>query len=176
MDNGSLIAGIKNGNDKIIEDIYLKYRDEFIVWLNKYYKSDFDEASDVYQLLMVQFYENIMSGRLVELTSDIKTYLYGIGKNKIRELRESSARELSFNLESDISTEEVLIQEGKMNRVEQALDELGEACKRLLELYYYQKRSVAEITVTLEYKNADTTKNLKYKCLGRLRKIYANIV
>ena len=33
-----------------------------------------------------------------------------------------------------------------------------------------------DIAETLNYKNAATAKNLKYKCLNRLRKIYENTV
>ena len=174
-DNKSVISQIRNGDQKVLETIYLTYRDEFIVWLNKYYKSDFEEASDVFQQLMIQFYENIISGRLEVLTSNIKTYLFGIGKNKIRELRESSSRTLNLVLPTEEPTEQVLWKEMKLERVEKALEEIGEACKRLLDLYYYHKKNMEEITLLLGYKNPATTKNLKYKCLGRLRKIYANI-
>jgi len=56
--------------------------------------------------------------------------------------------------------------------VERCLHLLGDPCKSLLELYYYKRLSMAEITEAMEYKNVDTTKNLKYKCIKRLRKLF----
>ncbi|MBK6498767.1 MAG: hypothetical protein IPG00_11645 [Saprospiraceae bacterium] len=53
-----------------------------------------------------------------------------------------------------------------------ALFKLGEPCKSLLELSYYQQMKLDDITLLLGYKNNDTTKNLKYKCMKRLQKIF----
>ena len=96
-----------------------------------------------------------------------------IGKNKIRELRDSGRRfrdmQDRYELTDDEDKEEM---EVLFEQVESSLEKLGDPCKRLLELYYYYKKSLLEIAETLEYKNSDTVKNLKYKCLGRLRKLY----
>lgn len=173
MNGQSLLESVAQGDFKAFEEAYLSYRDEFIVWANKNYYCDFEESRDIYQATVIQFYENVRSGRLTQLTSDLKTYLFAIGKNKIREQRESGKRfrEMQNQYEpeegEDKEEREVLYE-----KAEEALDRLGDPCKRLLELYYYYKKSLAEIAETLAYKNTDTVKNLKYKCLGRLRKAY----
>ena len=38
--------------------------------------------------------------------------------------------------------------------------------------YYIHDKRMDEITAMMGYKNADTTKNQKYKCLKRLQHIY----
>ena len=43
-----------------------------------------------------------------------------------------------------------------------------------LEAYYYKKSSMQQICLSMGYKNADTAKNLKYKCLQRLKKMMDN--
>ena len=171
MNGQELIEAINRGDQKAFERAYLAYRDEFITWANKNYYCDFEEGRDVYQATVVQFYENVRSGKLTQLTSDLKTYLFAIGKNKIRELRDSGRRfrEMQERYEP-LEEEDKVAREAQLEGVELALEKLGDPCKRLLELYYYYKKSLAEITVILAYKNADTVKNLKYKCLGRLRK------
>lgn len=172
MENRLLIARIKEGDDQVIQKVYNTYRDEFIVWANKYHHCDFEEAKEVYQICMVQLYENIVNGKLTVLTSNLKTYLFGIGKNKIREIRSFNAKKITEIGGEDTTTEDRLLHESILDKVEEALNHLGDPCKKLLELFYYQKMSLVQITDLLDYKNTDTTKSLKYKCLGRLRRIY----
>jgi RNA polymerase sigma-70 factor (ECF subfamily) len=161
------------GDLKGFEQAYLSYRDEFIMWANKNYYCDFEEARDVYQATVIQFYENVQSGKLTKLTSDLKTYLFAIGKNKIRELRDSGRRFREMQDRYEVTEDEDKVEkEVLFEQLESSLEALGNPCKRMLELYYYYKKSLTEIAETLEYKNSDTVKNLKYKCLGRLRKLY----
>jgi DNA-directed RNA polymerase specialized sigma24 family protein len=58
--------------------------------------------------------------------------------------------------------------------VESCLGQVGEPAKTILELYYYHGMSMEEIAQKLNYKNADTAKNLKYKSLIKLKKIFQN--
>ena len=174
MNGQDLLESIAQGDLSGFETAYVSYRDEFIMWANKNYYCDFDEARDIYQATVIQFYENVRSGKLTTLTSDLKTYLFAIGKNKIREQRQAGQRfrDMQSRYEAPDETDDKAEREALYLKVEGSLTELGDPCKRLLELYYYYKKSLAEIAETLSYKNTDTVKNLKYKCLGRLRKVY----
>lgn len=173
MNGQNLLESIAQGDLTGFEQAYLSYRDEFIMWANKNYYCDFEESRDVYQATVIQFYENVQSGKLTRLTSDLKTYLFAIGKNKIRELRDSGRRFREMQDRYEVhEDEDKVAKEAQFELVEASLERLGDPCKRLLELYYYYKKSLAEIAETLAYKNTDTVKNLKYKCLGRLRKLY----
>ncbi len=174
MIDQNLLEPMTQGDLTGFEQAYLSYRDEFIMWANKNYYCDFEEARDVYQATVIQFYENVQSGKLTRLTSDLKTYLFAIGKNKIRELRDSGRRfrEMQDRYEGPEEDEDKVEKELLFEQLESSLTKLGDPCKRLLELYYYYKKNLTEIAETLEYKNADTVKNLKYKCLVRLRKLY----
>ena len=52
------------------------------------------------------------------------------------------------------------------------LEKLGDPCKSILELFYYHKMSMEDIQQHAGYKNSATAKNIKYKCLRRLRKLF----
>ncbi|MDN5201741.1 sigma-70 family RNA polymerase sigma factor [Fulvivirgaceae bacterium BMA10] len=179
MSENSVIESIKSGDEAELGKIYQKYRMEFISWVVKNYSCTIDEAKDVYQLAIVIFYENIISGRLVEMTSSIKSYLFAIGKNKMLE-QKKLANKYTYNLdgtmnmihEEEDSKEMAEKEEKTFKMVENCLNLLGDPCKKLLELYYYQRKSMPEITEILGYKNADTAKNQKYKCMKRLKKIF----
>ena len=177
MSENDVIARIKSGDEQLLGSIYQKYRQEFISWLIRNYSCNVEEAKEVYQLAIMIFYENIINERLTTMTSSIKSYLFAIGKNKMLE-------QLKFNnrfthnmdgtlnlLNDDQSIEEVEEKESTLQLVEQCLHLLGEPCSSLLSLYYYHRKSMVEIAEQLGYKNTDTTKNQKYKCMKRLKKL-----
>ncbi len=163
--------------------VYQEHRSEFINWTLARYSIDRQEARDIYQNTILIFYENILTGKLVSLNSTLKTYLFAIGRNKIREyLRDRSrlvsppdkpdaygaAREESTSDGSDNDTD--LEQDYRAELFRQCLDNLGEPCKGVLVAYYYHKLSMTEIAEQFGYKNESTAKNSKYKCLQRLKK------
>ena len=135
-----------------------------------------EEAKDMYAVAVTIFYDNIMAGKLTTLTVKPLSYLLGIGQNLVK----AWARQQK-NARVDI--EKVLIQhiveespvpdtyEQKLKLVIQKLAELGEACKAILELFYFERRSIPEITQALDFANVNTTKSRKYKCNQRLKKL-----
>lgn len=173
----NLIDKIKAGDTKELGIIYVKFREEFISWLIKTYKCKRDDAEEHYQFVILTIYENIIDGRLVKLTSSIKTYLFSIGKYRLLETSKKSNRiaykideehfEYENSVEKDFEQEEKLIK-----LAESLLVELGDPCKTLLRMFYYQKKSMEFITQKLGYKNSTTAKNSKYKCLQRLRQLF----
>ena len=172
----AVIDKIKSGDEDQLAAIYKEHRSEFLFWVTKYYRCDLEEAKDAYQFSILTFYENIANNKLVTLRSSIKTYIFAIGKNKILEKKKGDTRYARDYDEIDIPMEEVSeeVQEKEMDLTlaEQCLEQLGDPCKSMLELYYYNKMSMEEITITLNYKNANTAKNLKYKCMNRLKRLF----
>lgn len=177
MDEAVIIEEIKNGNNNQLAMIYLEYRSEFIAWISSNYSCSREEARDVYQVSILTLHENILNNKLQKLQSSIKTYLFAIGKNKFLEFRKSSSRisndvdSPTINLEQ-VSSWEYDEKERKLQTTEESLEKLGDPCKSLLELYYFHGMSMDEIAEKLSYKNRATAKNLKCKCLARLRKIF----
>lgn len=64
----------------------------------------------------------------------------------------------------------------KLKGMEKSLGILGDPCRKILELYYYHKKNMKEIADVAGLKNPETAKNMKYKCLKRLRTICQNEV
>ena len=48
------------------------------------------------------------------------------------------------------------------------LNKLGESCRKILELFYYENLSMKEIVSHLHYENEQVVRNKKYKCLQQL--------
>jgi RNA polymerase sigma-70 factor (ECF subfamily) len=118
-----------------------------------------------------------MNGKLSELQSSLKTYLFGIGKNLVmHEYRKNIKRErvkAEYILEAHISdtAQEKLAEDVDLALVRRCFERIGDPCHRLLELFYFFQKSMEEISLELGYKNPETAKNQKYKCMERLRKL-----
>lgn len=176
MNGDSVIEMIKNGDKKPLAEVYKTYRSEFVNWAASHFTCSRDEARDVYQAVIITFYDNIQTRKLEHLNGSLKTYLFAIGKYKILELRRSDTK---FNLQTaveDMELEEVKDweQEKKENdllMIERGLVKLGEPCKTILELYYLHGMGLDELASHLNYKNSDTIKNIKCRCLIKLRQL-----
>ncbi len=177
MNDEVIIEEIRNGNSNQLAIIYREYRSEFIAWITANYSCSRDEARDVYQVSILTLHENILNNKLQKLQSSVKTYLFAIGKNKFLEFKKSDSR-ISSDVDAttidieDVSTWDYEEKEQKLQVTAKSLEKLGDPCKTLLELYYFHGMSMDEIAGKLSYKNRATTKNLKCKCLARLRKIF----
>ena len=177
MNQEEIIQKIRAGGQTELAMIYEEFRGEFLQWISKEYHCSSDDSKDIYQLTILIFHDNIKQGKLEHLVSSVKTYLFGIGKNIAKEnLRKekrfvpmSQEKWLKENLIDEPSS---AIEESSFARAKSALEKLGQPCQRLVELFYYEKKSMPEITLALNYKNPETAKNQKCKCMARLRKIF----
>ncbi|MBX2841146.1 MAG: sigma-70 family RNA polymerase sigma factor [Flammeovirgaceae bacterium] len=184
MNDLSVLQRIHTGDQVALEEVYLKFHNEFLgLILRKFNKLTREDAEDIFSESMVALYENITNGRLNDknLSSTLKTYLFQIGINKTLAFVKKDSRfndikiEITKNSEIfyDEDDESLEIEtENKYRMVEACLTDLGNPCKRLLELHYYHRKRMIEIAELLNYKNADVAKNQKSKCMKRLRKLF----
>lgn len=172
------INDIKTNENEALRKIYQQYRGSCVSWIGREWNISGEDAIEIFQLSVVILYDNVITGKLSQLNSDIKSYLYSIARNKARELVRKNKREQSLKdqhpIVSYVSSEidDKAILEENINKANQALEELGDPCKSLLQLFYYKQMRMDDIVTLMGYKNRDTVKNQKYKCLKRLQKIY----
>lgn len=169
------ITYIKEDEDRALKDIYTLYRSSCISWLQTNYKISQEDAKEIFQDSIIILYDNVVLGKLKELSSGIKSYLYSIAKNKAREwLRRKSKTSILNNINSvsnENGVKEKKILEIKFNHLDAVILSIGDPCKTLLQLYYYKRFSMSKICEIMGYKNRDTVKNQKYKCIKRLQKL-----
>ncbi|MEM1323574.1 MAG: sigma-70 family RNA polymerase sigma factor [Bacteroidota bacterium] len=163
-----------------LKDLYLKHRVPLIQWLIKTYVLDSSEATELAQRAFAIFVEKSASGTLPEFKTDsnVKSYLFAIAKNKARERRRqlrkvSALNEQQLDLVEDIDPSAEEEKKRRIQLASAAFAQLGEKCQQLLRLAIIFKLSMQEIARQLQYDNTNTVKTRKYKCLLRLRQLYA---
>ena len=178
MDGSQLVNTIRSGDKEPLADIYRAHRTEFVNWLTAHYNCSRDEAHEVYQASIVTLLENIQSEKLRFLNGSIKTYLFAIGKNKMMESLRGNKKFSAHTDVGEMELEDVKDwekekKENDLVLVERAMQKLGEPCKTMLELYYLHGMSLEELASHLNYRNSDTVKNIKCRCVSKLRDLFA---
>ncbi len=167
---------IRSGDETALKEIYLQYQSEFLIWIGKFSGLNSKDSIEVYHLTMLAFFENVKNGKLIELRSQLKTYIFGIGKNKAKEFKRLyQGKNLSLeNFSIEFAAEEKTTDEDKNHMIQmlkKGLKELGNPCRSLLEAFYLDEMSMEEISKSFDYKSASVAKTQKYKCIQRLKKI-----
>ena len=133
-----------------------------------------EEAKDVYQEAFIAVWRNIQMGRFdVQHGGSLDGYLYRVAKNKwIDNLRRIKGRQ-PVPLEGDhlngMINEQVAEENNEyLDIVKKEYLSLGQKCRNLLNLFYYQKNSLKEIATFFNWTEA-SAKNNKYRCLEELR-------
>lgn len=178
--DSQLLSLIRQGDDRLLNQLYGDFRDRFLRWAMGRYQCVEDDASEVYQKAFTILYFNIKNEKVMELTSSLETYLYGIGKNVFRErfkdkFNKVDSMDEHFEFkEMDMSIIDKHHQVHQKQALHKLLVELGDPCKKVLTLYYFKNYSMESIAATVGYKNDLVAKKKKYQCLKGLRKLVGN--
>ncbi len=174
-DSKTIIELLKQGDKSTLEKIYVENREGFLNFAKKYNVSEYD-AIDIYQDAIMVLRENAINGRIDKLQSNISTYLFAIGKYKIYYNFRVQAKTIlnnDFNLVEENIDFDVDLYGPELTKEQKLLkkyyDRLGDRCKSILNLFYYQGYNLDEIKTILDYSNKKVLKSQKSRCLKQLK-------
>lgn len=133
-----------------------------------------DDAADIIQEVMLIFVQMISEGKF-RAESSIKSFLYSICRNlwitELRKRKSSAARhekyeESTEKVDSDVS--ESIAKTESLKYIMGLFQELGDKCKQILQLFYYEELPMKEICEKLDFSSEQVLRNKKYKCLKSL--------
>jgi RNA polymerase sigma factor (sigma-70 family) len=170
-----LIAAIGEEKDlnQAIQFLYQQYAETTCSFIINYGGSRQD-AEDIFQETVISFIGIIKKGSYRGEAS-IKTFLVSVARNiwfnELKKRERSDNREKRFEYgreqnEADIS--EHISNMEKKRQLRELVYKLGEPCRKVLMLFYYENLSMKEIVELLPYENEQVVRNKKYKCLQQL--------
>jgi RNA polymerase sigma factor (sigma-70 family) len=139
-----------------------------------------EDAEDVIMEGIAALLKNIKAGRYeVQDTARLKTYFLRICRNIwVDELKRKKRARPVINLE-DVDLEDLeggyydALEEDTMSErqklVRNLFYEASGTCQKVLRLFYYENLSHDEIAQLMGYKNPETSKTQKMKCLAKLK-------
>ena len=184
------MQAIKNIPDAVIIDTLQRgksmdeavkalYRDHFesLAWFVMNNSGSWQDAEDIFQDVVVSFIDLVKKEKFRGEAS-IKTFLFAMNKNTwLNELKrrgKAGQRELKYEKEQDkpeMDTTHFIADSEATKQVMDLVGELGDTCKKILVMFYYENLSMKEILDGLEYENEQVVRNKKYKCLKQLEQM-----
>jgi len=170
-----LIHRVKSGIDinGSVKFIYRQYF-ENLSWFIMNNSGSRQDAEDIFQETVVGFIELVQKDKF-RGESSIKTFLFSLNRNiwlnELKRRGRAEARELKYEkaqdkAETDVSS--AIVDREARNQLMKIVSGLGETCKKILLMFYYEDLSMKEIVENTEYENEQVVRNKKYKCLKQL--------
>jgi len=176
----SIISGILAGDiDHVVRPLYRQYAGAVAAHVINHGGSQQD-ADDVFQETIVAFIDLVQKGRF-RGEAQVKTLLVGIGRNiwlnEIKKKKSLDHRGEIFEKgkgleEADGS--DILQQRALHQRFRHLIAQLGDPCRTILTLFYYDNKSFREIVSETGYENEQVVRNRKYKCMKDLADLIQN--
>jgi RNA polymerase sigma factor (sigma-70 family) len=135
-----------------------------------------EDAEDMLQEAVVILWEKVRRGEF-EYRSKLSTFLFATVKNlwyrRLAQMRREIPSEMDPDrtIADDPSPLDEALESEQARLVQTALERLGDPCKTLLVLYYWEELSMEEIARKLGFANAQTAKSKKYQCKKALEKL-----
>lgn len=166
---------IRSGDDKGLVMLYEANRKQIRAYVTRNSGTE-DDANDLLHEAVVVLWERVRSNRY-EHKAQLSTFIYATVKNLwlrrlARTRRESPAdiEEQTGRIE-DASALDILVESEEAAIIHQALEQLGDPCKTLLILFYWEEQSMESIASSMGFANAETAKSKKYQCKKALQKL-----
>ena len=169
LNDEQLVSAIRGGDKKAMVQLY---KDNYVSVRNYVLKNNgnSDDAEDILQDACIAVWEKIQDGSL-ELKAKLSTFIFAICRNLWLKRLNKMGRHVQID---GIKTENMSekhddfhLQDRKL--VVQMMNQLGEKCREILNLFYFEGFDMSEIAERLNYNNADTVKAKKHQCFKQLQ-------
>ena len=158
---------------KYIYNNYFEFLKLFIVQN----KGNEQDAQDIFQEVIVSFI-NLVKQEKFRGDSSIKTFLYSMNRNiwfnELKKRERATLREKKYEQLTTVEENAMLNTLEHKEASDQLIaimDSLGENCKKILVLFYYENYSMKDLLEELDYENEQVVRNKKYKCLKKLEEM-----
>jgi RNA polymerase sigma factor (sigma-70 family) len=176
--DSELLTNLRNGT-RMNETIKAIYRSHFesLSWFIINNSGSRQDAEDVFQEVVVNFIDLVQKDKF-RGESTIKTFLFSLNRftwlNELKKRGRALAREEKYEKGQErveLDTSHFISEREEKAAVIRLVEELGETCKKILLLFYYENLSMKEILEATDYENEQVVRNKKYKCLKQLEKM-----
>jgi RNA polymerase sigma factor (sigma-70 family) len=169
LNDKQLVNAIKNGDKDAMVQLY---KDNYVSVRNYILKNNgnHDDAEDVLQDAIIVVWEKIQNDSL-ELKAKLSTFIFAVVKNQWLKRLNKLGRQVGMD---GVNTEKMTDQKEEISSMDKQLvvdmmQELGDKCKELLTLYYFDGLDMNSIAERMEYNNSDTVKAKKHQCFKQLK-------
>ena len=173
-----IVAGLRTGSrmDDPVKAIYQDHFDSLCRYVMNNNGSKQD-AEDIFQEVVVTFIELVQKDKF-RGESSVKTFLFSLTRhiwlNELKRRGRALAREEKYEKSQErtgTDVSDLIADREAKEQVIKLVDQLGETCKKILLMFYYENLSISEMLDALDYENEQVIRNKKYKCMKHLEEM-----
>jgi len=176
--DSELVKNLKSGQ-RMDESIKAIYRSHFesLCWYVMNNSGSRQDAEDIFQEVVVNFIDMVQKDKF-RGESTIKTFLFSLNRytwlNELKRRGRAMVREEKYERGQErveMDTSHFIDDREGRSEVLRIVGELGETCRKILLLFYYENMSMKEILDVTDYETEQVVRNKKYKCLKQLEQM-----
>lgn len=173
-----ILENLRSGRrmEESIKTLYRSHFEQLSAYIT-FNSGSRQDAEDVFQEVIVNFIDLVRQNKF-RGDSSIKTFLYSMNRhtwlNELKRRGRQLAREEKYEKGHDRVEEdaaESIIDREEKKTIADLVAALGETCRKILVLFYYENLSMREILEQTDYENEQVVRNKKYKCLKQLEQM-----
>lgn len=173
MSDEEFINSFKMGNTQIIRILYDKNLPSIANHVRKNSGTNTEAESILWEAITI-LWEKIVQNRF-ELRNGVtvSTYLFSICVNlwrkELRRIGKYTQKEFADPIDdADYNEENERIYTNRQKVIMDCLSKMGDKCRQVLQLYYFNRLSMADIAKKMGYEHEGIARNTKYKCYPKL--------
>lgn len=167
-----------NAQTKALAKLYADYFPVVHIFVQRN-KGTKEDAEDLFQEAMLVLIEKLKQDDFV-LSASLKTYMMAISKNlwfkHLRDTKKNTTTEFA-DIHSAFLMEEVneAIEKERnyWDKLNAYLSSVSSHCKTILEMFYFEKKTIDEIQKHFGYSTIHNAQNQKYKCVEQVKAVKA---
>ena len=165
----NLVQRLKNGDNALFKQVFVAHSADCINYLKVTYKAEYEEAYDAMLDTMINFRQRLVDGKV--MYGNLRfLFLQMASQHYMRQQVQKSKVVGAEHFEEE-EEEEVSITDDQLSVLSRAWKELGEVCRELLKMNFYDGLKLNEIAKQVDKTDVAVRKQ-KERCLEQLKKAY----
>ena len=173
LSDQEVVEEIRQGNrlESTVRYLYEQYFEALARFVRNN-SGEHEDAEDFFQEALVVFINAVRQNKF-RGDSTIKTFLYAIIRNlwlnELKRRGKTTTRETTYYEQQEKQELQHLAYESETTqRILAFFSQLGDNCKKILVMHYYQDYSMKDIAQAMRYESEQVARNAKYKCSKKL--------
>lgn len=164
-----MVFRLQSGDNALFKQVFIAHSADCINYLQVTYKAEYDEAYDAMLDTMINYRQRLVDGK-VSYGNLRFLFLQMASQHYIRQ-QTAKSKVVYADQFDEAEEEEVSISEDQLSMLGQAWKDLGEVCRDLLKMNFYDGLKLNEIAKKMDKSDVAVRKQ-KERCLEQLKNTY----
>jgi len=160
------VKELKNGDEKLFEQIFLSQFETNLRFLQKKYSIQRETAYDICMDTIIEFRRLLIQEKIGY--GNLKSLFTTISSQKYIRYAKKNGKTVSSEHIPELRTEELNFDQDELQVLDRAWSKLGSECQSILKKYYYQNHKLYDIAEELG-KSAAALRKQKERCINALK-------